>query len=235
MFFTFNDFKFPVYGICILLSLVVATIFIYINLRKNKIPKNIIMLSLFMTLYFVIVGAKLFTMLTSDNESLTFWNAGLSSYGGAIGLIFSVIAFNIMYNKNKDVILTTYLLALPLLYSISKLGCFFVGCCKGIPYDGIFHVNYNNSHTVATVFPVQLLETILFACIFIACLKINKCNSRKYINEIILILCAIGKFLLDFLRESHIGIILSPNQIVSIIFLIVVMISIYKKRKIVST
>lgn len=78
------------------------------------------------------------------------------------------------------------------------------------------------------VFPIQLSETICFMIIFILCI-INRKN--KYITEITIITCAIAKFLLDFLRYSHIGIILSVNQIVSILFVIGSIISILIKHK----
>ena len=31
---------------------------------------------------------------------------------------------------------------LPLIYGLAKIACFIVGCCHGIPYDGLFSVTY---------------------------------------------------------------------------------------------
>lgn len=228
--FNITEFNFPIYGLFILLSLIIAAIFVYINLSKKEVPKRIILLSLFMNMYFSILGGKLFTVLTSANEDLDFLNAGLSSYGGAIGLIIATIIFNQIYTEKKDIILSTYVMTLPLIYSISKLGCFFAGCCNGVTYEGIFHINYDNSFIIQKVFPVQLLETIVFMVIFFVCNKYYEKDNR-YIKELVLIMCGLFKFILDFLRESHIGILLSINQIVSMIFIVIGLVSIFYKTK----
>ena len=60
------------------------------------------------------------------------------------------------------------------------------------------------------------------------------CNSnrnKKNIAYITLVSIAICKFLLDYLRSSHIGVILSPNQIFSIMLLIITIIVYLIKRK----
>ena len=40
------------------------------------------------------------------------------------------------------------IISLPLIYSISKLACFFAGCCFGLPYDGLFSVTYTSRGNV---------------------------------------------------------------------------------------
>lgn len=199
-----------VYGICIILSFVLGFFFIVINLRISKIPSNIIgyliMLSIACTIYF----AKLYTVIVSNDKSINILNAGLSSLGGAFGLLLSVLIIGNIYKKDKDILYTIYVLALPLMYSISKLGCHFVGCCKGI-----------RMKNEEVIFPIQLVESIVFLLTFIVSMLLyyHKVNINYIALE--LVLCSSLKFILDFFRQDHMGKLLTINQIVCIIFLVI--------------
>lgn len=70
--------------------------------------------------------------------------------------------------------------------------------------------------------PIQIIETIIFSCIFMYMIikhKQNKFNLK--VIGVSSILCSISKFILDFFRSSHIGLILSFNQVISIVFIII--------------
>jgi len=228
--FDFTKLPFPTYGLFIILSLVLSSIFIIVSLKKKKISNKTIFLSLFMTIYFIIIFGLSFTQIVNyiqTGKSTTF---GLSSYGGAIGLLLSIFIFNIINIKNNENITETYIISLPLFYSISKLGCFFSGCCHGITYNSIFSVLYELDGQVLSYFPIQLLESIVFLCIFIF---LNYLSNKKnnYVVYIAIIISAIAKFFLDYLRFSHINQFLSINQIVSIFFIIASLIYIIYKKK----
>ena len=202
----------PIYGFFIAGSLTIGMIFDYIYLRKNKIDKEKIILFIIMQVVYSVLGGVLLNSILNRNIS----QIGLSSYGGAIGILIATIIFEKM-NKSKGIFIKSATLSLPLIYSISKLACFFAGCCYGIPYDGFFSVTYSEG-LIIPLFPVQLVETIVFFGVFIFCIFLRK---NKNIIEITLILSAICKFLLDFLRYSHMEQILSINQVISLGFVIV--------------
>ncbi len=220
-----TKFNFPVYGIFILLSLVAGIIFNFYYLRKKKVSNNIILLSNFISISFCIIFSKYFTILTNSTKKLNLLNAGLSSYGAMIGI---VIASFIFYKISKEkLVIKSNILVLPLMYSVSKLGCFFAGCCYGIPYNNIFSVIYTHGLNIS-LFPVQLVETITFFIIFIIGLKISdKKNGIYYL----IVMCASAKFLLDYLRYSHISIFISVNQIISLIVIFITIIIIYRQKK----
>ena len=221
-----NKIDFPIYGIIILCSLIIGIIFNYMYLRKNKIEKRIILLFSFMMLVYAIIGGILVDGII--NKRLNSLSIGLSSYGGAIGVILSAIVFEKIC-PSKGILKKTAILSLPLIYSISKLACFFAGCCYGIPYNGIFGITYSSGLNIP-LFPVQLAETIAFMLVFIVCIK-NREN--KNIIEITIILSSTAKFLLDFLRYSHIKEIISINQIISIVFVLIGIVLIcIKNRKV---
>ena len=208
----------PYYGTFIVLSLFVSLTYIFLSLKKEKIDNKNIYLYIIMYLSFAIVFGKLFTIFTSS-ENLNLLNAGLSSYGGFIGVILSAYIFENILNTNNRIIKYT-IISLPLTYAIGKIGCFIVGCCYGIPYNGIFSVIYKNGLNIR-LFPVQLLETIVFIIIFIIC---NRLKNNKNIILITIILSSIMKFLLDYLRYDHINKFITVNQIFSIILVIVLVI-----------
>ena len=216
-----HKFNFPIYGMFILLSLIIGIIFNYIYLRKNKVEsKRIILFSFMLFMYSIFGGILLNAIVSRDFNSL-----GLSSYGGAIGLIIASLVFERMC-ESKGTYIKGAILSLPLIYSIAKLACFFAGCCYGIPYNGIGSVTYPAGLNIP-LFPVQLAETIVFLGVFIVCVLNNK---NRNIIEITLILCAVSKGLLDFLRYSHLSETISVNQWISIVFVIVATVFIIKRE-----
>ena len=221
--------KISLYSVCIILSLVVGLIVIIKNLKRSKLKKEE---SLGLLVYIVLgtlYGAKLFTILTNlDKGIISFNKAGLSSYGAVIGIILMLVLFKVQFKKKLSDLLYIVMPAIPIMYAIGKIGCFLVGCCYGIEYNGPFNIMYKYSLEVPNnihLFPIQIVETIIFTLIFFI---IRKVEDKKI--SLTFILCAISKFILGFLRYSHNSQIISTNQIVSIIFLIIGIIW-YNKEK----
>lgn len=221
-----NHIDFPIYTIIMLSSILLGALYVFVSLKNKKaLDKSII---LYFVLYFVfaILIAKLYTFAFYFNE-VSFAKAGLASYGGLIGTIIAAIVYEKIYPKDGLVIKYT-IISLPLVYAFGKIACFFNGCCFGIPYDGIFSVTYTDKLN-EPVFPIQLLEVFIFIALFeIANLKQNK----KNINYIVLIIIAMLKFFIEFLKYSPTNEVLKPNQIFSIILIfITTIIYLYKNKK----
>lgn len=220
---------FPFYGIILLISISVSLFYIYRMLKKENIKDKNIYLYILLYGIFAIVFGKIYTIVTS-NFKYNIIDAGLSSYGGLVGVILASIIFEAIVPTNKKIIKYT-IISLPLTYGIGKIACFVAGCCYGIPYNGIFNVIYKDDLNIG-LFPIQLLETIVFIIIFIIC---NKLKNNKNIIYITIFISTIAKFLLDFLRYEHINKIITTNQIFSIVILIVLLIIIIIRKKIKKT
>ena len=219
-------YSFPFYGIIILVSIIASLLYIYYNLKKENINNKNVFLYILMYISFAIVFGKLYTVMT-DIKKYNIINAGLSSYGGLIGVVIASLIFEKILPLEHKIIKYT-IISLPLTYGISKIGCFIAGCCYGIPYTGILSVTYIAGLNIK-LFPIQLLESITFLLIFVIC---NKIRNNKNVIYITLILVAIFKFSLDFLRYEHAKKIITINQIFSIVLFIVVLIGvIYNKCK----
>lgn len=217
----------PFYSIMILLSLIINIIIVpLISKRYNFDKKEIICLLLYENVG-IIYGAKILTFLKKYNEldgQFNFISLGLTSYGAIIGALLFLILFNLQFKKSFKEILYIFMPSMPLMYAVGKIGCFLTGCCGGITLG---HVKI----------PIQVIETITFSCIFMY--MIIKHIQNRFDLKVIgvsSIFCGSSKFLLDFFRESHIGLVLSFNQVISIFFIIIgIIIVIYNSNKIDNT
>ena len=213
-----NNINFPIYGIIVVLSIFTGMIYVYISLKKDGFKDKNIFLYFLLYITFSFTFAKIYTIFTTG-MNISFLKAGLSSYGGLIGIILAAITFEKILPTNNQIIKYS-IISLSLIYGLSKSACFIVGCCYGIPYDGLFSVTYTSGLNIP-LFPIQLLETIVFLIIF---LILHKIRNNKNIIYISIILCSIFKFLLDFFRYDHVNKIITTNQIFSIILLIIIFI-----------
>ena len=218
------------YAICFLMSFVVSFIIISFLLKKSGVPGNIIIYSLMLSVVLCIYGAMMYGVIYSGFRK-GIMDAGFSSLGGAIGLMVSIGIMCLIYKDGKRHLWDAYLAVLPLFYAISKIGCSIMGCCHGIPYDGILSVSYNNKLiSTGKVFPVQMMESLVFFCIFFICVSVYF-KFRDYNKSVALILCAVAKGLMDFLRDEHIGVTISPNQIICIVFFLIGIYLLFKTYK----
>lgn len=180
-----------------------------ICLISNKEEKAEMSKLIPITFVSAVFTAIIYTVIVSSIQGKTAF--GLSSLGGAIGYVDSLFVYNkIKPIKNFGTILHRFIYVLPLIYGISKIGCYFRGCCGG------YH----------SEFSLQLVEACLFILLFFI--------GLYGIPNILVMLCSSLKFGLEFLRNPNTG-VLSANQITCIVILAIsIGVSIYKlsqKRK----
>ena len=199
-------------------------LYIYYNVRKEGYSNKQILLYFIMYVAFAFICGKIYTVFAYNN--VDFFKAGLSAYGGLIGVVIASIIFEKILPCDGKIIKYT-ILSLPLVYGLTKIACFIVGCCGGIPYEGIFKIKYVDVQNIWQ-FPIQITETIVFILIFLIC---HHFKNNKYINYIVLILVSVFKFILDFLRYDHVNILITRNQIFSIILLLITIIVFIKYNK----
>ena len=221
------------YGICFSASLILGLIYLAIGSKKSKIPRETTILSLLLTYSLALLGAKYFSFFEHLNNQANLFKTGFTSSGGAIGMILGIIIISFVYPDKQIVFWNVYSIALPLMYAVGKIGCHFAGCCHGFIYSGPFAITYPNGDCAGKpLFPVQLLETVIFFIIFIVGCYLYYVKNNYSTVYIIIILCSITKMLLDFLRYEHIGQIISTNQIACLVIAIITPIAIkYSTQK----
>ena len=174
-------FQFPIYVTIIVLSIIIGLIYIFVSIKKEKEWKPLVGLYFILSFYMILAFGILLSYLINPTK-LDIFHPGLTSYGGAIGLLGSALIFERIINLNGKLIKYS-ILSLPLIYSVSKIGCLLAGCCYGIPYNGIGSIIYSSGLNIP-VFPIQLLETIVFMIIFLLALALD----RVVISLLILVL-----------------------------------------------
>ena len=214
-----------VYPSMIVLSLIVNVIIVLIISRKFKYNVDELVSMLVIDNIGIIGGGILYTYIFSKGF-------GFSSLGGVIGGLIMLYLYSLLVKKDYKYMLILFMPSIPLMYAIGKIGCFVAGCCYGIPYDGIGHIVYHSSEVAllnTNLFPIQIVETIIFLIIFIY--VISRYYKNKFSIKLIMIeiiICGISKFLLDFLRYEHTIKLITSNQIMCL--LLVIFSSIYLIR-----
>lgn len=213
-----DTYKYPIsiYSIFLTSSVLIGFIVATVILIRHKANKTAVICSIMLNGALLIYFGIMFTYIVNIGKGKT--SPGVTSMGGVVGIIAGSY---IMYRIFKDTMLIqAYLTVFPLIYSISKIGCFFGGCCGGREYYGPLAVNYIHNGKLVNptlTFPVPLLEAAVFMIIFIiVAITFTKMSFRKHLCLNAFICCA-AKFGMDFLRSSHINEIISINQVLCLI------------------
>lgn len=144
-------------------------------------------------------------------------NGGIVFYGGLIGGLTGIAITAKLRKDNLSHIYAFAAPAFPLFHAWARLGCLFGGCCYGVEWP--WGVVMAASPEVVR-FPVQLVESMCDAFIFLAILIYERKHPKgKNGIYIYLFSYAICRFVLEFFRGDQIrGIwgLLSTAQIVSI-------------------
>lgn len=232
----------PIYSLIILIAFLINIIVICnISYKKNRFNYDLLYLLIFEHIG-MIIGAKVYSYFLDPakyNYQFNIYKVGFSSVGAVIGIIIMSIIYIKLFKINVKTIIETFICSVPLVYSIGKIACFLTGCCYGINYNGPFSITYHyspNNNNGISLFPVQILESIVFFIIFIITYKIVIKNkiSNKTVGTITIAIF-VSKFLLDFLRYTHMNNIISFNQIICIPFILIGLLLIFSKKEYINT
>ena len=194
------EFKYSLYSPIVLLSIIIGIIMASLLMKKAGVTGKSIFYTAILVFVFIIVCSFMMSIaLTGDIRRISFVAAG-----GAAGLILgATLSIFIISEKVIDTA-AAWVLVTPLMYGLSKIACFVSGCCYGIRYRGPFNVIYvakgNDSF-----FPIQLLESIVFVIIFFIglLLYLKLADKRLLVARLVVILSAITKIGLEYLRFNH--------------------------------
>lgn len=192
---------------------------VFLLLRRERLSCNkAVLLSLLLFASIICFGIKI-----EPNLETRILKIGFSSIRGIIGACFALVVVYKWQQKQFSKYLKAVIVSLPLMYSVAKLACLYVGCCHGFEYNGLFAI----VHDSVGYFPIQPLETLAFAIIYIIGILVYLKRKKLYWLPYAALS---AKFVLDFCRAERDGLwLLSWNQTVIIILLILW--TIYLKRK----
>ncbi len=201
-----------------------------------------------------IIGGRAFHIInewqsyTHTYEFLEFWQGGFSIAGSLLSILMGTYYY--LIQKNIAVLPFFDLCALyaPLLEIAGRIGCFFAGCCYGLPTHSMLGVTYCHPQVYAPLHvplhPTQLYTAgaLLLALLLIHVLYIYKPRiftiGQGYLCALYLILSNLVRFSVDFLRADRVFIStisrISVYQIIALTIIVLTSISMiiimYKRR-----
>ncbi|NLK27952.1 MAG: prolipoprotein diacylglyceryl transferase, partial [Clostridiales bacterium] len=165
------------YGLMIALGILIGVFIAVQRCKKYNFSKEDVIFASCYAGIGLILGAKILYILTILPVFIDNWNAlitdinhlflllsgGFVFYGGFLGAIIGFLIYAKQYHLNFINLLDLIAPSIPIIHGFGRIGCFFAGCCYGIPYEGPFHIIFEHSPIAPNgtpLFPVQLLESI---------------------------------------------------------------------------
>lgn len=212
-YFTILGRQIPFYGICFYFGILIAAcVALSICTRKHTAWYDVAYSGVY-AMIGGIIGAKLLFLIVSFrqiiDENIPLWaviKGGFVFYGGLAGGVIGIWIYAKQFRMRIEKLFEIYATVLPLGHAFGRLGCFFAGCCYGMPYDGKFsctyHVSIGNTPTNISLFPIQLIEAIGLVIIFLL-LLIVYLKTQEKCGITPLIYCSLYpllRFTLEFFR-----------------------------------
>ncbi len=150
---------------------------------------------------------------------------GITYYGFLWGIIFFAIVYTKIFHCDTFYFLNMWVPPLVLAQACGRIGCFFAGCCYGIPCNSFpLSVVYPEntlpfqSYGAVALLPIQLIEASYLLIVSMFIFHTDFCKRFAWY----LILVGAGRFLTEFGRGDNRGFLagcttLSPAQIISIV------------------
>ena len=237
------------YSICILIGITVATYLILKESQKKGISNDLIIDILFYGIIFGIIGARVYYVLfnldyysSNITEIIKVWNGGLAIHGGIIAGVLFLLYY---CHKNKiDFLHLTDILVVGLIIaqSIGRWGNFF----NGEAYGRVVSLNYLKSlHLPSFIIngmyidyayrePTFLYESVLSLIGFIVLILVRKKRNIKVgtLSGIYLIWYGIERLIIESFRSDSLMLYnIKVAQLVSIVFILIGLLIIYKSTK----
>ncbi|MEX0939899.1 MAG: prolipoprotein diacylglyceryl transferase [Candidatus Babeliales bacterium] len=202
------------YGICIALGLLAFMNLMYRDARRAVLLTYDQFISLItIGIAAAIIGGRVLYILTEFSylhsiNIFEIWHGGFSVLGSIIAVIATIPFF---LNKHGIPLFSTLDLCAtyaPLLQSISRIGCFFAGCCFGKPTNSFFGIMYSTPFEIAPalikIHPTQLYSSIILFSIFLFLYIYRKNNFFDGSFLYIYLVCAsLERFFVDFFRGDQ--------------------------------
>ena len=133
----------------------------------------------------------------------------------AMAVLLPIVFFIFYKKKNAFKLLSITAYFVPIQHLFNRLGCFFHGCCVGIPMDGIFTVKFKGMNHY--VFPSQLFEAGLMLILFVIQIILTKKKRNIFIftNTYFSVAIFVSEFFIDDSFLSRYG-NLTPIQIAAL-------------------
>lgn len=211
---------FPMYGVMFFIGVAVACGVAMLIVKRAGIERYDFVYAGVFTMIGAGIGAKLLFIIVSWDAILEYGImaaifGGFVFYGGLLGGIFGLWLYTHMYKLPTLRFFEVGAVVLPLGHAFGRVGCYFGGCCYGMPYDGPFAVTY--THTLGDtplgipLLPTQLIEATFLALLFVVQLilfiRFTKKGAENLNGKCVLVYLAsysIFRFVIEFFRGDEV-------------------------------
>jgi phosphatidylglycerol:prolipoprotein diacylglycerol transferase len=207
-FLSLGHFNVAVYGLCIIAGLGAGLLTAVLKASSFNIDKQDALFSLLYGAIGLVIGGKICYIVVSIKYIVSILpvygiepvlRGGFIFYGGVGGAALAVFIYARQYRISCTSLISLLFFITPLVHSFGRLGCFFAGCCYGIPWDGWCAVFLHGQNRL----PVQLIESVfnflLFAVLFM--LSYFK-KFIRFLPYIYLLCYSVFRFIIEFFRAD---------------------------------
>ncbi len=232
------DYTIPMYDLMVIIGVFLMMIYVVYRLDRfdgySKKQTNRIVLLVGISLGVALVSSFVLDgIFHSIKEGK--WTFGTVSFLTALvgGFTAFLLLMNYFYkddNKDMKKIANTLITGVVLAHAIGRIGCFFAGCCFGIPTESYLGVLFPHGHAHELypgqeVYPTQLFESGFLFLLFILLNKVSYFKHKEL--EVYLVGYGIWRFLIEFIRGDERGVFIplfettynvfpTPSQVISL-------------------
>ena len=251
--FSIGDFTVHTYGFMIMLGATLGYFYMSTTVKRELgiTPDKIQNLAI-LIIVAAFVGGKVFFYFEvpgyyfgTPSNMFKGFRTGFVFYGSLLFVIPTVIWY---FRKQKWpvwALLDRIAITGCIIHMCGRLGCFFAGCCHGLPTDSFLGVTFTDPVSQAEplnvpLHPTQLYEVTWIAIILVVLLMMKRHNRFEgQLFFIYIIMYSVGRGIIEIFRGDVrrgfvIDGILSHSQLISLIIIavtIVVMIVVKKQKK----
>ena len=198
------------YSIIIIGALIIGFAVTILRIVKSGVSKQTILYTGLLTFVCTIVTSLIFGFKISSDGI----GAGFSGLGAAVGMIGGVFVSGLIIRDKPDIVMASFISSAPLMYGLAKIGCLLAGCCHGKEYYGPFAIVHTGGDHAGSFFPAQIIDMIAFLAIHIfAVILTGKMKNKVHAVYIILAVTIPVRFLLEYLKYTHDGSLISSGQV----------------------
>ena len=238
----------PGYGTAIMIGIVLASLIGGIHIKRRGLDINDFIILETIGVFFGFLGAKLLYLIVSFKDIdwsrlsepayLSYvLSAGFVFYGGIILAAVAVFTAGKLNKIDTGRYFREVAFLIPFAHAFGRIGCYFAGCCFGIPYSGPLAVTFPEGSSAPagiSLFPVQLVEAALLFLISGGIYLFQRKRGTKYTVEAYFIAYGLVRFALEFLRwDEYRGrfLFLYTSQWISLLLIAAAIVSIIIRRR----
>ncbi len=209
----------PLYGIFFYLGVAAAAATAFLLHRRAEIDAFDVAGSGVYIMIGGMLGAKLlflavsaYKIIRENIPLIAVIKGGFVFYGGLLGGALGLWIYARQFRMDIGNFTDLYATVLPLGHALGRVGCFFAGCCYGIPweYGHVYHSTVGMTPLEIPLLPIQLIESGILLVLFVVQLILYLQNKKKWRNTVLYIgAYPVIRFVLEFFRcDTERGILL---------------------------